>query len=57
VIIALEIFGIVEVYQSATIGHVDKPEPWPWYTYHTALRLVEFFMCATMIYVASQPFR
>ncbi|KAL8596867.1 hypothetical protein ACOMHN_060675 [Nucella lapillus] len=52
--VGLEIYGMVGVYKNFS---EERPQPWPWYGYHTALRLVEFLMCATMSYVASQPFR
>ncbi|KAK7101997.1 proline-rich transmembrane protein 4-like [Littorina saxatilis] len=54
VTVALEVYAVVGVYKTFSN---DRPQPWPWYFYHTALRLVEFLMCATMGYVASQPFR
>lgn len=54
VTIGLEIYAIIGVYG---VFSDKKPEPWPWWLYHTALRLVECLMCIIMAYVASQPFR
>nr|KAG5702226.1 hypothetical protein BaRGS_030581 [Batillaria attramentaria] len=54
VTVGLEVYGMVGVYKTFSD---DQPEPWPFYIYHTTLRLIEFLMCASMSYVASQPFR
>lgn len=54
VMVGLEIYGIVGVYQTFTIA---KPQPWPWWVFHTALRFVELAMGISICYVASQPFR
>ena len=52
--VGLELYAVAGVYNTFTW---DRPEPWPWYLYHTVLRVLELAMCVTMSYVASQPFR
>lgn len=54
VTIGLEIYGMVQVYG---VFSTERPQPWPWWLYHTALRVTELVMCTTMAYIASQPFR
>ena len=54
VTIVLEVYSIVNVYG---ILSDKQPDAWAWWIYHTALRLTECFMCLTMSYIASQPFR
>ncbi|XP_076447571.1 uncharacterized protein LOC143284613 [Babylonia areolata] len=54
VTVCLEVYGVVGVYRNFS---EERPQPWPWFLYHTALRLVEVLMCATISFVASQPFR
>ncbi|GFO40489.1 proline-rich transmembrane protein 4-like [Plakobranchus ocellatus] len=54
VTIGLELYAIGGVYNTFTW---KTPEPWPWFVYHTVLRVLELLMCLTMSYVASQPFR
>lgn len=53
--VALEVYAIVGVYKTFT--PLDQPKPWPWYLYHTVMRLIEALMCVAMSYVASQPIR
>ncbi|KAI8511312.1 hypothetical protein Bbelb_104120 [Branchiostoma belcheri] len=49
----LQVYAMVEVFGI----FYKQPEPWPWWGFQTAFRLCEFFMCVTMSYVATQPFR
>jgi hypothetical protein len=51
---ALMIYGMAGVY---SIFSQSIPDPWQWWGFKFGLRLVELGMCATMSYVATQPFR
>lgn len=53
--IGFELYGMFGVY--GVLKSKTKPEPWPWWTYHTIVRSLEVFMCLTVAYVASQPLR
>ncbi|KAK2163352.1 hypothetical protein LSH36_81g05026, partial [Paralvinella palmiformis] len=52
--VAIVIYGMVGVFNFLSR---DAPQPWPFYTYHFCMRLVELGMCATMSFVATQPLR
>lgn len=50
----LEAYAVVDVYTMFRRAH---PKPWPWWLYHSILRLLEFFMCLTMSYIIFLPVR
>lgn len=52
----LQVYGMLVVYGPVG-GQKQIPDPWPWWGYQFTFRLLEFFMCALMSYVATQPFR
>ncbi|XP_064606717.1 uncharacterized protein LOC135471417 [Liolophura sinensis] len=54
VYIGLEMFGMFGVFG---VFSQKVPEPWPWWGFEFGLRLVELFMCVTMSYIGTQPFR
>ena len=45
------VFGVYSIFSDTA------PEPWSWWTFKLCLRIIELAMCATMSYVATQPFR
>ena len=53
-IIGSELYGMFGVYG---VMHSNKPEPWPWWAYHTVVRTLELLMCSCVAYVAAQPFK
>ncbi|XP_045165929.2 uncharacterized protein LOC123529603 [Mercenaria mercenaria] len=54
-IVGFELYGMFGVYGVLKLD--TKPDPWPWWTYHTILRSLEILMCLSVAYVASQPLR
>lgn len=54
-IAGFELYGMFGVY--GILQSDRKPDPWPWWTYHTIVRSLEVFMCLTIAYVASQPLK
>ncbi|XP_060587459.1 uncharacterized protein LOC132742969 [Ruditapes philippinarum] len=54
-IIGFELYGMFGVY--GVLKFETKPDPWPWWTYHTIVRSLEILMCLGVAYVASQPLR
>lgn len=53
--VGFELYGIFGVYGALSTN--TKPEPWPWWTYHVIVRTLEFLMCLSVTFVASQPLR
>ncbi|KAK3101697.1 hypothetical protein FSP39_005586 [Pinctada imbricata] len=53
--VAVELYGIFDVYKVYLVDHT--PQPWPWYIYQFLLRVTELLMCSLMVYVASQPIK
>uniref|UniRef100_A0A2C9KAW3 Proline-rich transmembrane protein 3/4 domain-containing protein n=1 Tax=Biomphalaria glabrata TaxID=6526 RepID=A0A2C9KAW3_BIOGL len=54
VTVGLEVYAIVDIYRPFTPG---RPKAWPWWLYHTVLRVIELLMALSMTFVASLPFR
>ena len=50
-IITYSMFGVFSIFSDTV------PKPWPWWFFKFSMRIVELAMCATMSYVATQPFR
>ena len=50
-IMTYSMFGVFSIFAN------DIPDPWPWWFFKFSMRIVELAMCATMVYVATQPFR
>jgi len=52
--VLLLIYGMADVY--GVISY-HQPEPWKWFAYHTAFRIIELAIASTISYIATQPFR
>ncbi|XP_013381344.1 uncharacterized protein LOC106152343 [Lingula anatina] len=50
----LKVYALVGVYG---VFSTQTPEPWPWWAFKFSFRILELCLCATMSYVATQPFR
>lgn len=54
IMVGLEIYALIDLHYIIT---ADRPKPWPWWMYHTVLRLTEIFMSLTMSYSVSLPLK
>ena len=52
--VALQLYAMIGVYG---VYSTKAPEPWPWWTLHFSMGVVELCMCITMSYVATQPLK
>lgn len=50
----LQTYGIISIY---SVPSQRRPDPWCWWGFHLASRILELAMCATMLCISTQPTR
>lgn len=52
---ALQIYAMAGIFKVRASGIMELPDPWPWWSYQTAFRMIELGLAGTMAYTVSQP--